>query len=886
MESRFGCLLLCRLATLTLTILSFSFSCSASAPPPVPTLYQDLYNTLNSDLGAFNTTLNSLWHGSKYPVVFAGNLTNADANSGPQLINPGYYNGILLQLQALQAMGAKAVMIQIGFPMLYAPFFSSQTEYQQYVTFYQQVAASVRAAGMKIIVENDVLMSNDVQAGWNTAPFYATLNWTQYQQARAQTAQVIAQTLQPDYLVLLQEPSNEAAQALQPNVNIPADAAAMVSQMITSVQQSGVTGLKMGAGVANWQPQYLQYVQGFVTLPLDFIDLHVYPVNNLSTQNFMTNALTICSTAAAAGKAITISEAWMWKMRDTEWNVLSIDQIRSRNAFSFWAPLDAYFLQLMVNLANYEKMLFMATEGSDYFWVYQDYNLIQTWTPAQILSQETLLAGQANQQAAYTSTGKSYYKDIIASPDTTPPTTPANLAGVSGNPTQTSLTWNPSTDNIGVAGYHLFRDGVEVAATAQTFYQDLGLTGSTVYTYELKAFDLAGNLSPATVQVQVTTKDVTPPTQPGNFIAMSPSCKQVALTWLPSTDDIAVGSYTILRGTSPSSLSQIARVTSTVTAFTDYHLNPSTAYYYGLEAVDTYGNVSTMATATSTTLALPSAPTNVVATALSASQISLKWSASASGMPISKYRVYRGLSASQLTQISAVTTTSFINNGLASGTKYYYAIQALDTGGNLSPMSATVSATTITKPSAPKNLTATPLSTTQIGLTWSASTGGLPIANYYVFEGTSPSSLVRIAILSGTAGSYTARSLTPSTRYYYAVQAIDSGGDTSPMSPTVSAVTLALPSAPTNVTATAVSATKVSVAWTAARSGMPLASYYVYRGNSPSTLTQIKVVGATQTSCTDTTVRASTTYYYAVKAADNGGNVSPMSKVVSVTTPK
>ena len=80
--------------------------------------------------------------------------------------------------------------------------------------------------------------------------------------------------------------------------------------------------------------------------------------------------------------------------------------------------------------------------------------------------------------------------------------------------------------------------------------------------------------------------------------------------------------------------------------------------------------------------------------------------------------------------------------------------------------------------------------------------------------------------------------------YYYAVQATDTGGDVSPLSATMSATTLALPSAPTNVAATAPSKSQVAVTWTAAPSGMPLASYTVLRGTTASNLTSLKTVSA------------------------------------------
>jgi len=187
--------------------------------PPVPPEYQDLYTSLDNYLTTFNATLTP---NPGYPVLFCGDLKNANGNVGPQLVNPSTFVGIQLQIQEIKAMGAQAIMIEVGFPLLYEPFLTSQGQsYQQFVAFYQQVAAAVRAAGLKLIVENDTLLTNDVQAGWNVAPFYATLDWTSYQAARAQNAVTVAQTLQPDYFVAVEEPSTESMNTGQSNANTP-----------------------------------------------------------------------------------------------------------------------------------------------------------------------------------------------------------------------------------------------------------------------------------------------------------------------------------------------------------------------------------------------------------------------------------------------------------------------------------------------------------------------------------------------------------------------------------------------------------------------------------------------------------------------------------------
>ncbi len=491
-------------ACVALTIASPG-TCAASSPG-VPSTYQDLYNTLNSDLGAFNTTLGGLWNGAPYPVLWTAALTNADANSGPQMVNSGYMIGVQNQLQELKAMGVKAVMVQCGFPMLYQPFFSSQTQYQQFVNFYSQVAANVRAQGLKLIVENDMLLTNHVQAGWNVAPFYATLNWTQYQAARAQTAVVIAQTMKPDYMVVVEEPDTEAIMTGQTQANTVSGSTGMLSQILTAVHNSGVSGIKYGAGAGTWLNNFQQFFQGYVAQPVDFIDFHIYTINHLTYSDFLANALTIYNIAASAGKPVTMTESWLWKTRDNEVGVLSPSVIDGRNAYSFWAPLDTYFIQTMEKMANYMKMQFYTAFNSYYMFAYQDYNSILNWSPAQILTQEAHLVATANMQAQYSTTGTSYYSSIVSPADKIPPTSPANVTGVSGSPTGASITWSASTDNIGVAGYYVFRNGVKVATTTQLYFQDTGLTGSTTYTYVVEAFDLGQNVSPPSLSVHVTTR--------------------------------------------------------------------------------------------------------------------------------------------------------------------------------------------------------------------------------------------------------------------------------------------------------------------------------------------------------------------------------------------
>ncbi|MFC3843988.1 chondroitinase-B domain-containing protein [Paenibacillus sp. GCM10012304] len=90
--------------------------------------------------------------------------------------------------------------------------------------------------------------------------------------------------------------------------------------------------------------------------------------------------------------------------------------------------------------------------------------------------------------------------------DTQAPTVPTGLSASAVSSAQINLTWTASTDNVGVTGYDVFRDGSLIGSTATTSYSDSGLSASTTYSYTIKAKDAANNLSQASSPVSATTQ--------------------------------------------------------------------------------------------------------------------------------------------------------------------------------------------------------------------------------------------------------------------------------------------------------------------------------------------------------------------------------------------
>jgi len=105
----------------------------------------------------------------------------------------------------------------------------------------------------------------------------------------------------------------------------------------------------------------------------------------------------------------------------------------------------------------------------------------------------------------YDATYRNYLTNAVV--ETTAPGTPTSLAATATDSQTVSLTWTAPTDNIGVAGYNVYRGGDLVATKhgSATGFTDQQLDGSTAYSYTVKAFDGAGNLSAAATTANVTT---------------------------------------------------------------------------------------------------------------------------------------------------------------------------------------------------------------------------------------------------------------------------------------------------------------------------------------------------------------------------------------------
>jgi len=185
-----------------------------------------------------------------------------------------------------------------------------------------------------------------------------------------------------------------------------------------------------------------------------------------------------------------------------------------------------------------------------------------------------------------------------------------------------------------------------------------------------------------------STADTIAPSTPSNLAATGVSSSQINLSWSPSTDNVAVAGYHVLRN-------NVQLANSTTNSFSDVGLSANTQYTYSVAAFDGAGNVSLQSSpSTGTTLSSdttpPSAPSGLQGSAITSNSVTISWSGSTDNVGVAGYEVFRNG-----TKVGTTTTTSYIDTGLSPSTTYHYTVTAYDFSNNKSLQSPQLDVTTV-----------------------------------------------------------------------------------------------------------------------------------------------------------------------------------------------
>ncbi|MFN8354964.1 MAG: fibronectin type III domain-containing protein [Spirosomataceae bacterium] len=498
---------------------------------------------------------------------------------------------------------------------------------------------------------------------------------------------------------------------------------------------------------------------------------------------------------------------------------------------------------------------------------------------------------------AKNSAGNSSYSNIADATTQAPPVTiprpPSNLTATTVSSSQIDLAW---TDNAtDETGFEIERspDGTtftkiaDVAANVTT-YQNTGLTASTRYWYRVRAKNTAGNSAYSNIADATTqAPPVTIPRPPSALTATAISSSQIDLAWTDNATDET--GFEIERSPDGTTFTKIADVAANATTYQSTGLNASTRYWYRVRAKNSAGNSSYSNIADATTQAppvtIPRPPSNLVATAISSSQIDLAWTDNATDE--TGFEIERSPDGTTFTKIAdvAANATTYQNTGLTASTRYWYRVRAKNSAGNSTYSNiadATTQAPPVTIPRPPSNLVATAVSSSQIDLAWTDN--ATDETGFEIERSPDGTTFTKIADVAANVTTYQNTGLTASTRYWYRVRAKNSAGNSAYSNiadATTQAPPVTIPRPPSALTATAVSSSQIDLAWT--DNATDETGFEIERSPDGTTFTKIADVVANATTYQNTGLTASTRYWYRVRAKNSAGN-SAYSNIADATT--
>ena len=434
-------------------------------------------------------------------------------------------------------------------------------------------------------------------------------------------------------------------------------------------------------------------------------------------------------------------------------------------------------------------------------------------------------------------------------PDVTPPSTPNPFSASGIEDTSLVLSWGASTDDRAVAGYRIFQNGSELTTTSSTSLTVLNLTPSTTYSFEVEAYDGAGNTSDRAT-TQATTAEPKPCEEAtnddfesgwGNWVDGGSDARR-------SINDQAYansGSYTVrLRDDSSSSF-----------------IRTNNLNFEGVSRVQIDFSYIVVGFDNAGEEFLLDYSTNGGST----------WT------QIEEWNLTDEFQNNQRKFDTVELDATFTAN-----TRFRFRCNASTNGDRVYLDDIVITSCTTTEPtdteapSDPTNVAASNVTDSSADITWNASTDNVAVTGYDVYvNGTLDGST--------SSTSYSLSGLSPETSYSVGVKAKDAAGNESGEG-TTSFTTGAFvdsqaPTEPTNLSSSNETTTSADITWTASTDNVGVTGYNVYVGGTLDGTTA-------STSYSLTGLSPATTYSVAVEATDDAGNTSTQASIdVTTLTP-
>src|SRR2546427_380636 len=365
-----------------------------------------------------------------------------------------------------------------------------------------------------------------------------------------------------------------------------------------------------------------------------------------------------------------------------------------------------------------------------------------------------------------------------------------SLAPALSSAAQVTLVWDPNTETD-LAAYKLYystssgsyQSSVDVGNL--TSYTLSGLLEGRIYYFAVTAYNLSLGESGFYNEVSKIIADVTSPTVSLTAPVTGVTASGTVMVSASATDNVGiVGVQFKLDGVNLGA----EDTTNAYSISWNSTLAANGTHTLTAVARDAAGNTATSPAVSVTVDNTPPVISLVSAFNISSSQATISWATNEASDSQVDYGLTTAYGSSTPLNSSVLTAHAVTLTGLLATTTYLYRVKSRDAAGNLAT-SADFTLTTLiavpatTPPSVPTNLSANAVASSQINLSWTASTDNVGVSGYQIYRGGS-----QIATTSLT--SYSDTGLSPSTAYAYTVAAYDAAANVSVQSAPASAGTL------------------------------------------------------------------------------------------------
>lgn len=300
--------------------------------------------------------------------------------------------------------------------------------------------------------------------------------------------------------------------------------------------------------------------------------------------------------------------------------------------------------------------------------------------------------------------------DIIA------PTVPGKPTASAITSNGATLTWTASTDAVGVTGYQILRNGSQIATSTSNSYTDSNALPATSYTYSVKAYDAANNVSAASATTAVTTLP-TGTTNKATVYYYRTDWSNVNVHYgVNNVWTAAPGVAMTLACTGYySKVIDLGSATSLAATFNNestWDNNNSANYALGTGISVVKGGVITKGAnpCSGGDTVAPTVPAGLSSSNIRTTGATIRWTASTDAVGVTGYKVFRNG-----TQVGTSTSATYTDSGLSAATTYSYTVQAYDAAGNVSAASSALSVTTLPNTSTGVTVTFKINATTSLG---------------------------------------------------------------------------------------------------------------------------------------------------------------------------